>query len=164
MSLTVTAEILAKTTSECLTIYRKNLPHMGSQSGRELLIDASKVTEGGLLNIKDIAESDGDGKTARAIESIIAARNGAFEKAVPNFKAFQAVLSSFLKHNLIDGWIYTTGAPMGKSIRNSSQVSSLIAIVGQRTQPPRFASIQFPTGDQKEEQMRYAEWKPAHIR
>lgn len=110
MSLTVTAEILAKTTSECLTVYRENLPYTGNQSGRELSIDASKVTEEGLLNIKEVAESDGDGKTARAVESIIAARHGVFDKAVPNFKAFQAVLTSFLKHNLIDGWIYTTGA------------------------------------------------------
>ena len=107
MSLTVSTELLKETTSDSLELDRK---HVGNgRSDREHAIDVSRLDDAGLQDIMQAAASFKDTKTMRAVESILLARTGAFSKPVPNFKAFHGVLVAFLKHGLIDGWIYAEG-------------------------------------------------------
>ena len=104
MSLTVSTELLKETTSDLLGLDRKYVGN--GRSDREHAIDVSRLDDAGLQDIMQAAASVKDTKTMRAVESILLARTGLFSKPVPNFKAFQGVLESFLKHDLIDGWIY----------------------------------------------------------
>lgn len=107
MSLTVSTELLQATESAQLKAYRSRASN--TYSDRELVIDTNKLGPEGLADLIATATSCGDTKTARAVESILLARKGAFDRPVPNFKAFKGVLEAFLESDLIDGWIYVTG-------------------------------------------------------
>ena len=75
-----------------------------SRAANELALTASAVSRhvAALEDLRQAAEAVSDRKTARAIESILLARKGIFDKPVPSFKAFQGVLSAFLaKDDLI---------------------------------------------------------------
>ncbi|MDO9099684.1 MAG: ATP-binding protein [Caldisericota bacterium] len=104
MSLTLSSELLFATTAEQLERYRK----LASTTikDREVSIETVDLGEAALLDIIRAASATRDTKSARAAESILQARQGAFDRAVPNFKAFKGVLEAFLKCDLIDGWIY----------------------------------------------------------
>ena len=107
MSLTVSTELLAATTVQSLKRYRDISNNMRG-GDREYAIDTGEVGEDGLRDIMAAATSLSDGKTARAAESILLANTGDFKKSIPNFKAFKGVLDAFLRHNMLDGWIYVT--------------------------------------------------------
>lgn len=111
MSLTVSTELLASTTSPALESLRKDAARMGGD--REVRVRTDKLDAQALQDLMSAAAAIKDTKTARAIESIARARTGVFDKPVPNFKAFQGVLEAFLQNNRLDGWIYVTG-PDGK--------------------------------------------------
>ena len=108
VSLTVSTELVYATESEALKGYRGDAEHM--RGDRDMEIDTTRLEETGLKDIIRAAGVIGDTKTARAAESILLARTGRFDKPVPNFKAFKGVLDAFLKSDLMDGWIYVTGA------------------------------------------------------
>lgn len=108
MSLTVSNELLAATTSSALQSLRKDSLRMSGD--REVQVRTDKLDNLALQDLMSAATSLKDTKTARAVESIALARTGAFDKKVPNFKAFQGVLEAFLKTGRIDGWIYVTGS------------------------------------------------------
>ena len=109
MSLTVSPDLIASTKSPLLESYRQD----AGRADRDQVIDTAKLNDEGMSDLINAAQSVQDNKTARALESILLARAGKFDKPVPNFKAFQAVLVEFIKSDLIDGWIYVTG-PDGK--------------------------------------------------
>lgn len=106
MSFTVSAELVSATESQALKCYRDTASDI--RVDRELEIDTTKLELDGLQDIIQAAAAVGDTKAARAAESIMLARNGRFDKPVPNFKAFKGVLEAFLKSDLLDGWIYVT--------------------------------------------------------
>lgn len=107
MSLTVSKNLIAATDASPLKNYRDYAEKM--HGDRELEIDTNKLDTEGLNDLIAAAKAVGDNKTARAVESILLARAGKFDKPVPNFKAFKGVLEAFLKADSIDGWIYVEG-------------------------------------------------------
>lgn len=104
MSLTVSPALIDATQSAQLQRYRASAAHL--RGDRELEIDIGRLDAEGLADLSAAARLVQDAKTARAIESIALARSGSFDKPVPSFKAFHAVLEAFLKTDRIDGWIY----------------------------------------------------------
>lgn len=112
MSLTVTAALLDETKHDLLKHYRTQSARF-TDPDRIVTIDTSSLDADALQDLIAAATTLKDGKTVRAIDSIVLARAGDFNKPVPNFKAFQEVLVNFLKQNMIDGWLYSEG-PDGK--------------------------------------------------
>lgn len=108
MSLTVTTDLIEKTVHPELEAYRASVARFGRD--RELVIDISKIGDDALSDLMTSAKSADDGKTGRAIDSILMARSGDFNKPIPSFKAFEGVLTAFFQHDLLDGWLYITGA------------------------------------------------------
>ncbi len=107
MALTVSTELLEATTSNGLKSYRDYAATIRNDREVEIKINKLEVSE--LEDLITAARRIDDNKTARAVESIVLARAGKFDKPVPNFKAFQGMLEAFLKADHIDGWIYVTG-------------------------------------------------------
>ncbi|CAN7638520.1 ATP-binding protein [Acidovorax sp. LjRoot129] len=105
MSLTVSPELIAATKSSVFQANRQDAQRVQ----RDIVINTEKLIGEGMSDLIAAAQAVQDNKTARALESILLARAGKFDKPVPNFKAFQAVLLAFLKSDLIDGWIYVSG-------------------------------------------------------
>ncbi len=93
MSLTVSPDLIASTKSPLLESYRQD----AGRADRDQVIDTAKLNDEGMSDLINAAQSVQDNKTARALESILLARAGKFDKPVPNFKAFQAVLVEFIK-------------------------------------------------------------------
>lgn len=106
MSLTLSLELIAQTKSDLLKNDR-NIEGL-MRRDRDIAVDTTRLDADSLQDIIEAAGLVGDKKTARAAESILLAQSGVFDKPVPNFKAFKGVLESFLKKDLIDGWIYVT--------------------------------------------------------
>ena len=86
MSLTVSPDLIASTKSPLLESYRQD----AGRADRDQVIDTAKLNDEGMSDLINAAQSVQDNKTARALESILLARAGKFDKPVPNFKAFQA--------------------------------------------------------------------------
>jgi hypothetical protein len=108
MSLTVSQKILLETTSAELDDDRA-YAESRSFDDSEYTIEVDTFTEEALEDLLAAAEKAGDSKVVRAIETVLNARSGIFDSILPNFKAFEGVLSAYLKHDLIDGWIYVQG-------------------------------------------------------
>lgn len=106
MSLTLSTELIAATQGESLKNYRRHAEV--SRSERDIEVDITRLDEAALNDIIHAAVAIHDTKTTRAVESILHARAGRFDKPVPNFKAFKGVLEAFLKNDFLDGWIYVT--------------------------------------------------------
>lgn len=109
MSLTVSQELLEATKTHSLEKHREH----GARYGRrdeEIELSVSLLTNDDLIELVRAADEVKDGKTRRAIEAMLAARGGKHDQKVPNFKAFQGMLTSFLQNNVIDGWLYVRGS------------------------------------------------------
>ena len=106
MSLTVSGALLAQTkhVDQYLKWFRKMSDD--AKDDREFVLDPSQLTVEALQDVRQAALAVSDGKTARAVEALLAARQGKFDKSIPNFKGFSGILQDFLSHSLIDGWIY----------------------------------------------------------
>jgi len=107
MSLTVSTGLIEKTANVELESYRASVARFGRE--RDLTIDIASLGDEALSDLMAAAQAVEDAKTVRAIESILTARSGDFNKPIPNFKAFEGVLMAFFKRDLIDGWLYVTG-------------------------------------------------------
>lgn len=107
MSLTVSTGLIEKTAHPELDSYRTSVARFGRD--RDLSIDIAGLGDEALRDLMTAAQAVEDSKTVRAIESILTARSGDFNKPIPSFKAFEGVLSAFFQHDLIDGWLYVTG-------------------------------------------------------
>ncbi|MBW8466924.1 MAG: hypothetical protein K0M67_01565 [Thiobacillus sp.] len=87
MSFTVSAELVSATESQALKSYRDIASDI--RVDRDLEIDTTSLELDGLQDIIQAAAAVGGIKAARAAESVMLARNGRFDKPVPNFKAFK---------------------------------------------------------------------------
>lgn len=102
MSLLLPADIIALTTTASLTELREDAGRYSS----DLEVDAHRLSDEALSDLASAANAAKQPRIARALESIRAARTGAFSRPIPNFLAFKSVLETFLRRDMIDGWIY----------------------------------------------------------
>lgn len=108
MSLTIPKKLLEASKATGLAKLREDA--MKRTYGDELVVDVKLLHAEGLLELKRLAETAGDRKSARAIDAILLARGGQFDKPLPNFAAANGVLDLFLRQDVIDGWIYVVAA------------------------------------------------------
>lgn len=107
MFFTVTSDLLIATQHTSLDEYRQRAQKVNSDHySRDIKINLHGLPPEALDDLVRAARSVADNKTARALESLILARAGRFDKPIPNFKAFRGVLEAFLKADAIDGWLY----------------------------------------------------------
>lgn len=104
MSLIVPKEILLSTSNEMLLKAREKAGFY--RNNDEVIISSDYLDKSGLTELLELAGKHKESKLARSIEVILLALDGVFAKPIPNFNAFKEVLTSYLKHNAIDGWIY----------------------------------------------------------
>lgn len=105
MSLTIGLDTLLATTCAGLKSSRKYAED-AYNADREWEIDASKLSDKDLADLKAAAAKSDEPKIASACEAILAARKGEFSKPIPNFKAFRDTLALFLKKSAVDGWLW----------------------------------------------------------
>ena len=111
MSFVVSHDFIKATTHAELKAYRDKVARDEDNSrgyviSTDMEIESSQLSFDALKDIAHVAKALGDDKSMRAIEAILLARDGQFDAVIPNFQAFSAVLESYLKDTLIDGWIY----------------------------------------------------------
>lgn len=107
MALTIKTETLKATTSPTFEALRNRYSHRGSDD--EIAVDPLSLSRDDLNELLQACLADGESKNRRALESIITALEGDFDKPVSSFLAFGRVLLQYLKSNRIDGWIYRRG-------------------------------------------------------
>ncbi len=71
----------------------------------EIAIADRDLTDAALDDLVATAEVTGDAPFARAVSAIISSRAGRFP-VIPHVDAAMEIFREFLRHNLIDGWIY----------------------------------------------------------
>lgn len=107
MSLTIPVELLAQTKSEALKKMRNDHSENGRSWEKEVTIEVGMLSNDDVLvDIATAAKLTGHRKVEKAVESIRSARSGQFGKPIPNFKALTGVLTEYLRHAILDGWIY----------------------------------------------------------
>lgn len=109
MSITVSHTLLLATTTPLLELARTNASRYAGSDARDHLVDSAVLDVQGLKELLALATEASESKLARAVSAILEARDGKFDKPIPNFGAFEAVLNAFLRANVIDGWIYAEG-------------------------------------------------------
>ncbi|WP_193388324.1 AAA family ATPase [Citrobacter amalonaticus] len=107
MALTIKTETLKATTSPTFEALRNRYSHRSSDD--EIAVDPLCLSRDDLNELLQACRGDGESKNRRALESIITALEGDFNKPVSSFPAFGRVLLQYLKSNRIDGWIYRRG-------------------------------------------------------
>lgn len=108
MSLIVGSQVILATTSEVFEKQRARAE--GLRDETEFHLGPHLLTNGAAKDLHEAATKIGDKKSARALDAIMAARESRFDKSVPSFKAFEAMLVAYLASELIDGWIYVRAA------------------------------------------------------
>ena len=107
MSLTLTAEFIKATQSPGMEKFRNNVSLLSASSmDRTYFVEVAEFDEETLKDLVSTAILQKESKVLKTLESVLLARTGNFSKPVPNFKAFKPVLTSYLRSELIDGWIY----------------------------------------------------------
>ena len=107
MALTIKTETLKATTSPTFEALSNRYSHRSSDD--EIAVDPLCLSRDDLNELLQACRGDGESKNRRALESIITALEGDFDKPVSSFPAFGRVLLQYLKSNRIDGWIYRRG-------------------------------------------------------
>lgn len=107
MALTIKTETLKATTSPTFEALRNRYSHRSSDD--EIAVDPLCLSRDDLNELLQACRGDVESKNRRALESIITALEGDFDKPVSSFPAFGRVLLQYLKSNRIDGWIYRRG-------------------------------------------------------
>lgn len=107
MALTIKTETLKATTSPTFEALCNRYSHRSSDD--EIAVDPLCLSRDDLNELLQACRGDGESKNRRALESIITALEGDFDKPVSSFPAFGRVLLQYLKSNRIDGWIYRRG-------------------------------------------------------
>jgi hypothetical protein len=115
VSFIVSHDFIKATQHEELGPYRERVSrdeadNRGYIKATEMEIEPRQLSLPALQDMARVADSLDDVKSKRAIEAILLAREGAFDAPIPNFKAFSSTLESYLKHKLIDGWLYVKKA------------------------------------------------------
>jgi len=105
MSIIISNEVISLTQIEALTKQRKQVSS-DSRGTREVEILGEALSDAVLVDLLRVALEVKDTKTARSLEVVMAAREGDFNRPIPNFKAFPEALKSYLVAGAIDGWLY----------------------------------------------------------
>lgn len=103
MSLTIPVPVLATASHPVLTAERER---SASWSRHVTTLDHDQLTPEILDDLATAAAAADNKPFGRIIASIQAARTGDFSKSIPRFEAAPEMLRAFLRHNLIDGWVY----------------------------------------------------------
>lgn len=98
----IPVKVLAETTSDALGHERTR---SASWRSERVSLRDSEVTDAVLVDLAQAAEKAGDSPYLRVITSIQKARSGDFG-AIPRLTAAPEIIVSFLKHEIIDGWLY----------------------------------------------------------
>lgn len=111
MSFVVSHDFIKATKHSELKAYRDKVARdednsRGYMVSTDMEIESSQLSFEALQDMATVAEGLGDDKSTNAIEAILLARDGEFDAAIPNFQAFSSMLESYLRDNLIDGWVY----------------------------------------------------------
>jgi flavin-binding protein dodecin len=109
MSLSVSRQLIEQTSDDEFREYRRTAEH-DLFGDRELMIDSSRLTDQAMKDLLRAANTVGDLRTIRVVESIARGRRGHFDKPIPSFGAFRPTLEAYLKADVIDGWIYVQAA------------------------------------------------------
>lgn len=72
----------------------------------EVSIDLANLPGEALEELEALASDGGDRRLSRVLKVFRASRAGDFSHPIPNFKVAPDVISDYLGHELIDGWIY----------------------------------------------------------
>ncbi|MGN7187006.1 AAA family ATPase [Microbacterium enclense] len=104
MNLTLSAPtvVISSTTSAELQSYRERAASWRSDTVTVIGADLSDVTLSDLAAASEVA---GDASFGRVVESIRQARSGKFA-VIPSLRAAPSVMAEFLRHEMIDGWLY----------------------------------------------------------
>ena len=94
--------VVAATSSPDLTAVRAQA---GSWRSAEIGITDRDLTDAALADLVDTAGGAGEDSFARAVTAIISARAGSFPR-IPHIDAATEIFRTFLRHDLIDGWLY----------------------------------------------------------
>ncbi|MEX9785664.1 MULTISPECIES: ATP-binding protein [Providencia] len=105
MAITITYGVLRNATHEELT----SKAYSNASNDQEIDIDADKMSEEAVNDLRQTCEQMGQKKVVRVIDSIMAAKKGDFSKPVASFQAFDSVLLEYLRRDAKDGWIYRRG-------------------------------------------------------
>jgi len=107
MSLDVSRAVIEQTKAEAFV--KAKISSTRWNDDRDVHLDAELLDDDALQDLKRAAELVKDGKTVRAVDSIVRARAGDFSVPLPNFKALEGVLRAFFQRDMIDGWLYCEG-------------------------------------------------------
>ncbi|MEP9413338.1 AAA family ATPase [Gordonia sp. VNQ95] len=94
--------VVAGTSSDDLAAVRTQARSWRSP---EIGITDRDLTDAALADLVATASSAGAESFARAVTAIASARSGSFP-AIPHIDAAVEIMREFLRHNLIDGWLY----------------------------------------------------------
>lgn len=106
MALVISRELLKKTKSANLEVMRENSHFLRADTKYE--IDTSILTVDDLKELLEIYQEAKISRSVKAIEAILKIREGNLDIPVPNFDAFQEMLSVYLTNNHIKGWLFKT--------------------------------------------------------
>lgn len=107
MSLNIPKELIDKTRH---SDFQKHRDEKFYRKDKELcLVNDSECSAEALDELAGILHNAKSNKLLRAVEAILKARGGAFDKVIPSFGAFCGVLQEYLKQSAIDGWVYVLG-------------------------------------------------------
>ncbi|WP_297810698.1 ATP-binding protein [uncultured Methylophaga sp.] len=111
MSFIVSHDFIKATQHSELNPYRERVAReeevsQGFVKTTEMEIEPRQLSLDALQDMARVAEKLADIKSKSAVEAILLARDGEFDAPIPNFKAFSSTLEAYLKHKLIDGWLY----------------------------------------------------------
>lgn len=107
MSLLLTRELLEASICDDLAEERVHADRYNKQSLCALA--PADLSDELLADVVRAAAEVNDTKTRKAAESMILARTGK-DMAIPNFQAFEALLTYYLQQASIDGWLYVQGS------------------------------------------------------
>lgn len=77
-------------------------------------LDPAKFTVEEIEDLALIAAAQKSVSAEKVLSALVAAKKNKFDKALPNFKPFEAMLIAYLQHEATDGWIYMTDPRDGR--------------------------------------------------
>lgn len=105
----VTNLVIQKTKHEAFKENRDAYKNRGYNDDRSFSYDVMRLDVAALKDLINAAKEAGDDRLEMTLEVLQKTRNGKFDISVPNFQAFAPMLTDFLRHEMIDGWIYVRG-------------------------------------------------------
>lgn len=76
----------------------------------DVSIELDGAPDSALAELVDLAQKADEPRLVKVLQSILEYRGGRFDAVVPSFNAFHAALVEYLRHDVIDGWIYVVGS------------------------------------------------------